>query len=82
MQAAKCGQTLTCGILTAVIVGRQSRFTALAVIGYRNSYLVYCITCRGLTVTAVNDGSHDTREVGSMSAVNIGTCRGLSGLNR
>ena len=29
---AKCRPTLTFGILTAVIVGRQSRLTALAVI--------------------------------------------------
>jgi len=32
MWAAKCRPTLTCAILTAVIIGRQSRLTALAVI--------------------------------------------------
>ena len=37
--AAKCRPTLTCGILTVVIVGRQSRPTALAVI--RHHKIIY-----------------------------------------
>ena len=60
--------------LTAVIVSRQSRLTALAVISVTIglfSLLTITLTCRDLDD---HDGSRDTREVGAMSAVNIGTC--------
>jgi len=71
--------TLTCVILTAVIVGRQSRPTA---VNRHHNYVFSLLTITlilvaALTVTAVNDGSCkrcNTREVGGMSAVNIGTC--------
>ena len=70
----RCRPTLTCGVLTAVIVSRQTRPTALAVIR-QFSLLAITLTCRGLD----GDGhqSRLTRHAGSegaVLAVNIGTC--------
>ena len=54
MWAAKCQPTLTCGILTVVIVGRQSRPTALAVIRHHkiiiqfiDNYTYMCLDIDG-----------------------------------
>jgi len=86
--AAKCRPTLTCGILTAVIFGRQSHPTALAVILYHKiiiSFIDNYTYVAALTVTAINASLDDTREVvvgGSVGRQYRHVCRGLNGLNR
>jgi len=79
--AAKCRPTLTCGILTAVIVGRHNRPTALAVIGHHRillfSSLTITVTCRGL------DGDRHAAGGGGNVGSECGhVCRRLNGLNR